>query len=394
MSRIEFAWELGAGTGHVATLLPIARRVQEAGHSPRFLLRDVRAGADLAEAQGIPREGAPVWVGPVSYPAPANFGEILHNFGYADPGDLRSLVDAWRERLAGAGAVVANVAPAAHLAARTLGIPSFEISQGFHIPPTVFPSPPLRHWEVHSRETLEAADRRVLDAMNAVMAAYRAPLLETIGALFAGRAMLLTYPELDIFPERGPSDYFGIPDTGEGNALPAWPEGGATRVFAYLYHYWNGLPRLLESLDRLALPTLVFCRGMDPALREKHSKGSIRFSDAPMWVSRVLPQSQLVISHGSHQMTAQALLAGLPLLMLPTQLEQFLIMRGVIRMGAGLGIAPDVPDADYDIALARLAQDPAFARNAGAFAARYRGHSAPAALDTMVARILAALPAA
>lgn len=394
MARIEFAWELGAGTGHVTTLLPIARRMQQAGHAPRFLLRDVRAGADLAEAQGIPREGAPVWVGPVSYPAPANFGEILHNFGYANPDDLHALVDAWRERLAGAGAVVANVAPAAHLAARSLGIPSFEISQGFHIPPAVFPSPPLRHWEVHSRETLEAADRRVLVAMNAVMAAHKAPPLDTIGSLFTGRAMLLTYPELDIYPERDPSDYFGIPDTGEGNALPAWPEGGAMRVFAYLYHYWQGLPRLLESLDGLALPTLVFCRGIDQALREKHATGSIRFSDAPMWVSRLLPQSQLVISHGSHQMTAQALLAGRPLLMLPTQLEQFLIMRRVVRMGAGLGIAPDVPDADYDVALAQLAQEQGFTRNAAAFAARYRSHSAPAALDTMVARILASAGAA
>ena len=87
-------------------------------------------------------------------------------------------------------------------------------------------------------------------------------------------------------------------------------------------------------------------------------------------------------------------LAGRPLLMLPTQLEQFLIMRRVVRMGAGLGIAPDVPDPDYDVALAQLAQDPGFTRNAAAFAARYRSHSAPAALDTMVARILASAGAA
>ena len=271
-------------------------------------------------------------------------------------------------------------------------MPSFEISQGFHIPPAVFPSPPLRHWEPHARQALEAADARVLAAMNAVMHAYGAPPLDTIGSLFAGRAMLLTYPELDIYPERGLSDYFGIPDTGEGNALPSWPEGGGMRVFAYLYHYWHALEPLLAALDRLALPTLVFCRGLDASLRERYGRGSVHFSDAPMWVSRLLPQSQLVISHGSHQMTAQALLAGRPLLMLPTQLEQFLIMRRVVRMGAGLGIAPDVPEPDYEIALAQLAQDESFTRNAGAFAARYRGHAAPAALDTMVARVLAALP--
>jgi len=34
-------------------------------------------------------------------------------------------------------------------------------------------------------------------------------------------------------------------------------------------------------------------------------------------------------------------------LLLPTQLEQFLIMRRLVRFGAGLGIAPEVSNADY-----------------------------------------------
>src|ERR1700704_2865494 len=111
MAKIEFAWELGAGTGHVTTLLPIAAAMKAREHDARFFLRDLSAGADLEGAAEIPREGAPIWSGPPTCEAPLSLGEILLNFGYHDPPQHKALIDAWRERLQGSHAVVANVAP-------------------------------------------------------------------------------------------------------------------------------------------------------------------------------------------------------------------------------------------------------------------------------------------
>src|SRR3989475_1834699 len=391
MAKIEFAWELGAGTGHVTTLLPIAAAMKARGHDARFLLRDLSAGADLDGAAEIPREGAPIWSGPPTCEAPLNLGEILRNVGYHDPPQHKTLIDAWRERLKSSHAALANVGTGAHLAALTLGIPSFEISQGFHVPPPAMPSPPLRHWEPAPRGRLEAADRRVLHAINTVLSGHGVRPLASIGELFAGRTMLLTYPELDIYPERGPCDYYGITDSGEGKAVPDWPAGSGPRLFAYLYSYFKGLDPLLAALAASRSPALVFCRGIDPKLREKYDGGSIRFSAQAMSVSKVLPQAHAVVCHGSHQMTAQALLAGKPVLLLPTQLEQLLIMRRVVRFGAGLGIAPEVPNADYASALETLAQKTAYASKAREFSDRYARHERRAALATMVARIEAAL---
>jgi len=68
--------------------------------------------------------------------------------------------------LKGSHAVVANVAPAAHLAALDAGHTELRDLAGFHVPPPAMPSPPLRHWEPAPRVRLEAADRRVLHAMN------------------------------------------------------------------------------------------------------------------------------------------------------------------------------------------------------------------------------------
>src|SRR5438552_11636591 len=110
-----------------------------------------------------------------------------------------------------------------------------------------------------------------------------------------------------------------------------------------------------------------------------------------MSVSRMLPQADMVICHASHQMTAQALLAGKPLLLLPTQLEQFLITRRVVRYGAGLGIAPEVNNPDYTSALTALPERSGYASKARDFSDRSARHERGAALATMIARIEAAL---
>ena len=203
--------------------------------------------------------------------------------------------------------------------------------------------------------------------------------------------MLLTYPELDIYPERGPSDYYGITDTGEGSALPAWPEGPGARVFAYVYHYYPRLEALFAGLKAVGFPAIVFCRGLPPEVRARYQGGTLLLSSEPAAVSRLLPSADFVISHGSHQMTAQALLAGKPLVMLPTQLEQFLIMRRVVRYGAGLGVAQDAPNPDFAAALAELAGNSAYGLKAREFAQRYAGHGRQAALATMIRRCESAL---
>lgn len=389
--RIDFAWELGAHTGHIATLLPVARAMQSRGHEARFLLREIDAGRDLEGASEVPRIPAPIWVGPSHYPNPRNFAEILHNFGYHDPAALRQLTEAWRERLAGSRALIASVAPAAHIAARTLGIPSFEISQGFHIPPPTLPSPLLRDWLSVPRAELEAADRTVLSAINSVLAAYGTPLVRTIGELFLGRSMLLTYPELDIYIDRGPAEYFGIPRSVEGKALPAWPAGGGPKVFAYLYSYFSGLERLFDALAGTESSTLALCRGVEERLRDKYRGTSVFVTEEPMAASNLLDEADMVICHASHQMSAQALLAGKPVLLLPTQLEQFLITRRIVLQGMGLGIASEETNPDFAAALTELRRNQSYALKARAFAARYANHDRGAALATMIARCEAAL---
>ncbi len=93
MARILMAWELGAGYGHLAPLLTLARPLKAAGHEVSFVVRDVVAAEAVLAGSGIP------------YPAPANFApsgavtlhsypQILLSTAFNDKGEMRARVQA------------------------------------------------------------------------------------------------------------------------------------------------------------------------------------------------------------------------------------------------------------------------------------------------------------
>jgi len=389
VKRIVFAWEIGARHGHVGPMLPLAARLAERGYRVDAYLRDPQAASIFSGAGAVQIHPAPRWVGPQQLAEGLNYAEILVNFGFHSADALSQLVDAWRERIAQADLLVSNVAPAALIAARTLGVSALEISQGFHVPPPGFPSPPFRDWEPAPRARLTASDSRVLQAINSVLARYGVDTLSTLGDLFAGRTLLQTYPELEMYPERGLAEYFGIVPVVGGPRLE-WP-AGRPRTLAYVYADYKHLDALLDALARSNGAGIVVCTGLDAARREAHASERLVVSDGLVDFQGMAESADIVVCHGSHQTTAEALLVGKPLLLLPTQLEQFLTTRRVIRYGAALGILQEAVQPDFSAALATLSQDERFAEHARDFAARYQTHRRDTALASLVGRCEAEL---
>ena len=63
MTRILFAWELGANLGHLTRDLPLARACRDAGLEVIFAVPNLRAAADspvTAAAAGVPERVAPL----------------------------------------------------------------------------------------------------------------------------------------------------------------------------------------------------------------------------------------------------------------------------------------------------------------------------------------------
>src|ERR1035437_3157699 len=148
MSKLLYAWEFGANFGHIGAFLPLARTLRQRGHDVRWAVSQTGPTARLLACENFTWLQAPFGQEMPRAGPPLSYNDILLRFGYANSQDLLGLVVAWREllRLTGAQAVLADHAPTAILAARTLGIPVVLFGSGFYVPPRQRPLPSMRPW--------------------------------------------------------------------------------------------------------------------------------------------------------------------------------------------------------------------------------------------------------
>ena len=80
-------------------------------------------------------------------------------------------------------------------------------------------------------------------------------------------------------------------------------------------------------------------------------------------------------------------MAGKPLLLLPMHLEQFLLARRVVEMGAGLVISSEQPANDLSAFIMALLNNPAYAENARAFSTKYSSFGQSIVIENLVRRV-------
>jgi UDP:flavonoid glycosyltransferase YjiC (YdhE family) len=390
MSKLLYAWEFGANLGHVGAFLPLARALRARGHEIRWAVAQTTPAACLLAKEGFAWVQAPTCAESPREGPPLSYNDILLRFGYARDEDLLRLVVAWRELLllSGAQTVLANYAPTAILAARTLGIPVVLFGSGFHVPPRQRPLPSLRPWLPLPPGRLDALEREALASINAVIGRFGLAPFDAVAQLFdVAEDTLLGFPELDHYAERGPARYWGnLPDAGVGD-MPAWPKLQGKRIFGYLRTGTRHHEAALAALHALGAPTVVYFPDAPPALLERYAAPHLVFSAAPLDLAQTASDADAGITYASMSTATSFLLKGKPLLLLPGHLEQFLLARRVEEMGAGLVVNPEQPPLDLKFKLRRVLFEGDFTLNAQAFARKYANFSQNTVTGHLISRI-------
>lgn len=390
MNKLLYAWEFGANLGHIGVFLPLARTLRQRGYDVRWAVARPGPAVELLAPEGFNWLQAPSF--PENHRAgpPLSYNDILLRFGYANPKDLRGLVAAWREllRSGGAQAVLADHAPTAILAARTLGIPVVLFSSGFFAPPRRRPLPGLRPWITLPPGVLDGLESEVLTSINAVLGHFDQAPLGAVAQLFdVAEDALLGFPELDHYADRGAARYWGaLPNAGVGEA-PNWPKIDGKRIFGYLRSDTPHHEAALAALRALGQPTVLFFPDASPNLRARYAAPHLVFSDAPLDLAQTAREADAAITYASMSTVTSFLLKGKPVLLLPGHLEQFLFARRVEEMGAGLLLNPERAPANIEIKLRRMVFEPDFALNAQAFARKYSNFPQVTVIDHLIARI-------
>jgi UDP:flavonoid glycosyltransferase YjiC (YdhE family) len=211
----------------------------------------------------------------------------------------------------------------------------------------------------------------VLKQVNWVLANWGQPPLGRIGQLFADvdEQFLATLPELDHFPGRPRTGYWG-PVLSSGGEAPDWPEGGGKKVFVYLKATPDA-EDVLATLKRAGCPTVAFVEGLAPSVRKRVEAPNVRLAPRRVDVARAARECDLAVVNGGHGVTAEMLLAGKPLVVVPQVLEQQQTARAVERLGAGAVAAARDPDSIVSALDSALRDRRRQADAAGRFAARY-----------------------
>lgn len=380
MAHVVFCWELGAALGHAGRLKALAQPLRARGHAVSFVLRDLVHTRRLLADVDVPVYQAPLWLHRMEGlpPGEASLADILLACGWLDPDALSGLVDGWRHllRLLRADVVVGDYAPAALLAARSLGIASSAVGPGFQIPPADRPLPPLRDWEAPQKETaarMAAAEARVLATANALLARHgAAPYARAADLLRGDMPLLCTWPELDPWG-RGEHDarWFGPTVAGPGAGVPAWPDGDGPRVFAYLRGAHPEHGAMLAALARAGCRALCYLPDVAAGAAPPYAHPLVAWAPGPVALHDALPASAFAICHAGESTVSQALLAGVPLLMLPRTAEAFLTARRVRQLGVGINVNEMTRPLDWDAVVRRMLEGEGRRAAAQAFARRH-----------------------
>jgi len=304
MTTALLAWEIGGGQGHLHLLAAIAQKLEAYGVKPIFALQHAQI-----KGRNLPGK---VLQAPIAMMRALDdkgdntsflFTDILYIFGFSTTLTLSFHIKAWQNliRLVKPSFIVADYAPALVLAARG-EFPTIVVGHGFTVPPPVKDFPPIRPLPIPIDSL-----RRSVEVFEIVrqVTSLDAPL----GYLLNGdRSFIFTIPELDPYSNvRSQGEHVGIytapfPENLGNESGEAW---------SYLSTDWPHYSMVVDTLR----PQCIF--------------GDLEI---------VLRGKSLAIHHASYGISMACLLAGIPQLVFPKDLEKRLTANALLGLGVAVSL--------------------------------------------------------
>lgn len=393
MARIVYAWELGAGYGHLAAFLPLAKALRAAGHEVIFVIKELTHAETLLGPEGFAYLQAPLWQLQLErLTHPINYAEILFKVGYLSQPGVTGLVKAWRKQLdlLQPDLLIVDHGPTPLLASRGAPYKRMLLGSGFYAPPRISPMPSIRpEMNVDPAKLIET-ENLALSVINPIAQSLNLPPLQALYELFDVDANLIgTFPELDLYPQRGEAEYVGPALSLQEGARFEWPgapDNPHPKVFVYLQAGFAHTEKVIAALSELQVRAVIHIPVLDPALVQKYAKSHLLFSATPLQMAQASHEADIAICNAGLGTVSAMLLAGTPMLLFPTHQEQFLLASAVVRLGAGIMVLHADQEPDLRKWIVTLITQPSYLAAATAFQEKYRGFNQAKQLEQLLGR--------
>lgn len=378
MKNFLFAWELGANYGHLVRDRQVAERLRACGNNVFFAVRDTRIATEILAPYSFEFIQSPL---PQSQArldrAPANYAELLLAEGWGDRLLLLGQVRAWLSLFAliKPDMIIADHAPTALLAAHIAGLNCVAFGSGFEIPPSITPMPSIRPWESIPRSKLEQSEKLVLGRANAVSLELGGKQLARLLDIFPEKQVLATFRELDHYGPRENVTYTGsIHGIGFAEKL-TWKNSGGPKIVAYLRIDQKATEATLAALADAGEETICIVPGLYQDQILKFASPCLSIYSRPQALDLLLTSADVMITYGGSGSIAEALLAGVPMILIPGMIEQYLGGRAVETLGAGILLGEARDKNAILAAVRRILSDTTFRREAKSFSEKYRSYT-------------------
>jgi len=345
MKKILFAWELGAHYGHIAQLIPVARRLRELGCEVRFALGDISTAAELLTPEGFSFLQAPMVRQPKRYPgAPASYADIMRRFGFGDAATLQSLVLAWKElyRLVNPDVIVLHNAPVATLASWHSHARRVTLGMGWDAPP--LETPMRRFWPRAnvSHAAIAAIQAEVDLNVSSALRRLDQKSDSTLTQIFrTDQRLLSTLPELDHYPDReAESIYVGPLFMDDVGIAVKYPCGTGPKTFVYLR---NETPHYREVIKALAARDgryVAVLPDLDLELKRQLTERGWQVTAQAVNLESIAGATDIAVTNGGHGVLSYFALKGIPCLYLPGNIDQLMLASRAAEAGLGSLLRP------------------------------------------------------
>lgn len=334
--RALIAWEIGAGRGHVVHLACIAAALQRIGYVSTAYLVYLDHASEIAPYCDAVVEGPNF-----PYRQPSELPQLSMHYGdwlglhhFDEPAVVRDVVGRWRDILTEhrPDIVVAEQAPGAILAARSLHTPVVHVGVPATAPPSTMPCFPSY---LPEDKTPHYSERVLTVAVNEAMAAYGLPPMAALPEIYTSDDdVVASIPLLDCY---GPWRTAGLVPPVIGGKIDT-DERRREEVFVYLSTTDRFEPVILAAIATLKLPTRVVLAGNPAAAVKLTQWRGAKVENQPVPPREIARSARVLVHAGNHGLSCLGLRIGIPHVTLAEQAEHIFDGQRIAEAGAGINV--------------------------------------------------------
>lgn len=374
MANIFIAWELGAGLGHLSYLAPLTNALVNEGHTVTLAINDPSNIDRFNFPKSVNIIAAPSFrTFPQKSPQTVSLSCILINKGFQNPTILKGIVRCWHGlfSLTEPDLFIFDYAPTAMLAAHGMQCPKVIIGSGFSEPDPGKPGLVMLPDYNGAKVMAKRNETHIVKCVNQICSEQSLPSIEYLSDLYQHDLTLIsTLPTLDIH-QRSPAKslYFNFEETQEKSKNIDWPTNDRKNIFAYLKVGNPSFLPTLEALSAIDANVICYCNRVTPELTAKYKQ--IHFSPIPLNIHTLLNKADAVVCHAGKGTISEALNYGVPLLLLPTHMEQNMNTIRIKELNLGLRGRVELGPKAILKDLSKLLYDSKITDHAAKFAKEY-----------------------